>query len=65
MNSVLADLKFINIDSLILHEPTEPIRLNKVATLLEKEGVIRNPLMATPIEDNKYLILMELTGLQL
>lgn len=57
MNNVLADLELINTDSLFVHEPTEQLRLNRISTLLEKEGVIRNPLMAIPMEDNQYLIL--------
>ncbi|KWU60978.1 ParB N-terminal domain-containing protein [Priestia megaterium] len=57
MNNVITDLKLINTDSLFLHEPTEQLRLDKISILIEKEGIIRNPLMATPLEDEKYLIL--------
>lgn len=57
MSNVLADLELINTDSLFVHEPTEQLRLNRIYTLLEKEGVIRNPLVATPMGHNQYLIL--------
>lgn len=57
MNNVLTNLKLINTDSLFLHEPTEQLRLDRISKSIEKEGIIRNPLMASPLEGNKYLIL--------
>ncbi|QYA34080.1 ParB N-terminal domain-containing protein (plasmid) [Macrococcus psychrotolerans] len=50
------ELRFIEINNLVLHEYTEKIRFQKLITKIEEEGVQKSPIIVTKI-DNYYLVL--------
>ena len=55
--SVLRRLTAIRIDDLVLHESVEPARLRSVAQALRSDGVLKNPVLATPLAGGKWLVI--------
>lgn len=53
----MSRLQLVDIDHICFHEPIEPKRLVRTCQAIEREGVIRHPIIATYISGNKYLIL--------
>lgn len=54
--SPLGDLRVVPLELLILHEAHDRSRLDSLRTRIEKEGVQRNPVIASPHHD-RYLVL--------
>ncbi|WP_083964096.1 ParB N-terminal domain-containing protein [Shimazuella kribbensis] len=54
---ILSSLKLVNIEKIRLHEPTEKVRSITTLKAIQREGKLRNPLLAMAIPENKYLIL--------
>ncbi|AJH60352.1 hypothetical protein bcere0016_55440 [Bacillus cereus 95/8201] len=54
---ILSRLRLVDIDQIYFHEPVEPRRLQRTCQAIEKEGVIRHPVIATALSPDRYLIL--------
>ncbi|MFT0604258.1 ParB N-terminal domain-containing protein [Bacillus cereus] len=54
---ILSRLRLVDIDQIYFHEPVEPRRLKRTCQAIEKEGVIRHPVIATILSPDRYLIL--------
>ncbi|MBH0157219.1 MAG: ParB N-terminal domain-containing protein [Bacillota bacterium] len=52
-----SSLQLIDINRIMLHEPYEPARLSKIKNAIKLDGVIRNPIIALHLENEKYLVL--------
>ncbi|SEN05473.1 ParB N-terminal domain-containing protein [Lihuaxuella thermophila] len=53
---VLTSLRRIPVGDLFLHEAHEPARLKKTCEAIQREGMLRHPILATPM-DHGYLVL--------
>jgi hypothetical protein len=55
--NVLSSLHLIEIERICLHEPTENVRLTKTLQEIQTDGFLRNPLLATPMQNGRFLLL--------
>jgi hypothetical protein len=53
----LPDLRIVPTASLLLHEETDPLRVERLARGLEADGVLRNPPVVAPLPDGRYVVL--------
>jgi len=56
-STVLERLAPVPLDDLVLHESVEPARLHHVTRALNRSGVQKCPVLATPLSDGKYLVI--------
>lgn len=54
--NILASLKRLSVKDLYLHEKHEPERLEKTYRSIQTDGMIRHPILATPMDEG-YLVL--------
>lgn len=52
-----SSLQLIEIYKIMLHEPYEPARLIKIKNAINLERVVRNPIIALSLDNDKYLVL--------
>lgn len=56
-SAVQARLTAVPLDDLILHESVDQDRLRGVARALNRAGVLKNPVLATPLPEGKWLVI--------
>ncbi len=56
-SAVLARLTPVPLDDLVLHESVEPDRLRGLARALGRSGILKNPVLATPLPAAKWLVI--------
>ena len=55
--TVLDRLTPVPLDDLVLHESVEPSRLHRVAQAVTRSGMLKNPILATPLSAGKWLVI--------
>ncbi|MDR7455422.1 MAG: hypothetical protein QN174_11325 [Armatimonadota bacterium] len=53
----LPDLRIVATTSLLLHEDTDPLRVERLARSLEVDGILRNPPVVAPLPDGRHVVL--------
>jgi len=54
---VLPDLRIVPRDQVHLHEEADPLRVERLAARLRRDGMLRNPPVAAPLPDEGYVVL--------
>jgi len=55
--SILERLTPVPLEDLVLHESVEPARLRSVTQAVARSGVLKNPILATPLRAGKWLVI--------
>ena len=50
-------LKIVPAENVLLHEETDPVRVNRLTNALLRDGMLRNPPLAAKTDDNRYVVL--------
>lgn len=56
-STVLERLTPVPLDDLVLHESVEPARLQRVTRALNRSGILKSPVLTTPLSGGKYLVI--------
>ncbi|MDR6225692.1 ParB N-terminal domain-containing protein [Desmospora profundinema] len=54
---ILSSILIVSPERVINHEEHEPSRLQKISEVIQKENVLRHPILVTPISKDKYMTL--------
>nr|WP_254612802.1 ParB N-terminal domain-containing protein [Brevibacillus sp. HB1.1] len=54
---ILSRLRLVDVNQLAFQERVEPARLNRTCQSILEEGVLRHPIIVTPLMEGRYLIL--------
>ncbi|MBF0840650.1 MULTISPECIES: bifunctional transcriptional regulator/O-phospho-L-serine synthase SbnI [Mammaliicoccus] len=57
MNQIHKHLKLAAVDQIDLHETFEPLRLEKTKSSIEVDGFIRHPILVTPMQHGRYMVI--------
>lgn len=53
----MSRLELVDIDQICFHEPVEPARLERTCHAIRQEGLLRHPIIATTLLEDRYLVL--------
>ncbi|MGQ0551146.1 MAG: hypothetical protein ACT4PY_15920 [Armatimonadota bacterium] len=53
----LPDLCIVSVEAVLLHEESDPERVERLVRRLEAEGMLRNPPVAAPLDAGSYVVL--------